>query len=79
VKDTADMLDSINTLNILEDNTLPASINVEFTAQDNADILATTKDYCYWWKLPPGGEEEMPRVTQHIISCHFRDYFKVVS
>jgi hypothetical protein len=79
VKDTADMLDSINTPNIPEDNTLPASINVEFTAQDDANILATTKDYCYWWKLPPGGEEETPRVTRHIISCHFRDYFKVVS
>lgn len=79
MKDAADMLDSINTPTIPEDNTIPSSINMEFDAEDDAEILATTKDYCYWWKYPPGGEVEPPRVTRHIISCHFRDYFKVVS
>jgi len=75
----ADMLDTMNNPKVPDDNTIPGSINQDFTADDDAEILATTQDYCYWWKFPPGSEVETPRVNRHIISCHFREYFKIVS
>lgn len=79
VKDMADMMDDLNQPTVPDHNTLPGSVNMDYTADDDEEILAITKDYCYWWKYPPGSEVETPRVTRNIISRHFLDFYKVVS
>lgn len=61
-----------------EENTLPASINMDFTGEEDQETLATTKEYCYWWAQE---EEEgiEPRVPIDLIWYHFQDYIKTVS
>jgi hypothetical protein len=63
---------------IPDHNTLPASINMEFNADEDVDILESTKDFGYWWNFT-GSEVEAPRVTRHIIHSHFHAYFHAVS
>ncbi|KAF8955813.1 hypothetical protein BDZ97DRAFT_1926276 [Flammula alnicola] len=78
LKDVSDNILEIHPPREPEDNTLPASINMDFNAEEDAEILGCTKDYCYWWKSPES-EAEVPRVTCKIIQAHFKDFFTTVT
>ena len=74
VKDLADMMYELDTPTFPENNTLPASINMDFNMEEDSEILGLTKDYSYWWN-PTAPEMEVPRVTRSITNAHFHQYF----
>ncbi|KAF8961701.1 hypothetical protein BDZ97DRAFT_1759716 [Flammula alnicola] len=78
LKDLSDMILETNPPRQPEANTLPASINMDFNADQDVEILGCTKDYCYWWKSPVS-EAEVPRVNRQIIQAHFKDFFTTVT
>ena len=67
-----------------EDNTLPGSINMDFNGEEDRDILASTKEFCYWWNVPgvsevdAMSEAELPRVMRSVTAAHFRAFLKNV-
>lgn len=75
IKDLGDMIYELDTP---EHNTLPGSINMDFNADEDSDILESTEDFTYWWNITDA-EVEIPRVTRHVINSHFYAYFHAVS
>ena len=73
----ADMMDEIDPPGLPENNTVPASINMEFNSEEDNEILGTTPDFCYWWNCTES-EINPPRVTGSIIRAHFRLYWDIV-
>jgi len=65
-----------------EDNTLPASINMDFNGDEDQNILASTKDFCYWWKnvsvskVDKASVPDLPRVTRSVTAAHFKEFLK---
>jgi len=82
VKDLSDMIYEMHTPKLPDDNTLPASINMDFNGEEDDDILATTVPHHYWWKYPQFEENVrevgLRRVTKEIISSHFQEFFEKV-
>lgn len=78
IKDLCDMVYEVFPPTLPEHNTLPASINMDFTGEEDEQILATTKDYGYWWKTQPE-DGNPPKVSSGLIRDHFDDYFRTVS
>ena len=76
VKDLADMMYDLNGGPSPDDNTLPASINMDFNAAQDHNILTSTPSFCYWWEKPVVSEvqgdssgpstEDTPRVTREV-------------
>ena len=68
-----------------QNNTLPASINMDFNGDDDRNILASTADFCYWWKNSPmvgEGDVELSaedRVTRRVTEAHFKSFWHGVS
>ena len=72
-----------------EDNTLPASINMDFNGAQDRKILASTPKFCYWWEkhVVPEGEgdalglstEDFPRVMCEVTEAHFQEFWHGVS
>jgi hypothetical protein len=71
-----------------DDNTLPASINMDFNANQDRKILASTPKFCYWWEKPVLSEgehdssgssvEDFPRVTREVTEAHFKAFWEGV-
>ena len=67
------------------DNTVPGSINMDFNGDQDRNILASTKEFCYWWNVPrvsgvdvEVSKEGLPRVTRSVTAAHFRAFLKKV-
>jgi len=85
VKDLADMMDGGPSP---DDNTLPASINMDFNGNEDHKILASTPKFCYWWEKPVLSEgetdssgssvEDVPRVTREVTDAHFKAFWEGV-
>src|SRR6266699_6347439 len=88
VKDMADMMYDLHGGPSPDDNTLPASINMDFNANRDRKILASTPKFCYWWEKPvlSKGEhdssgssmEDFPRVTREVTEAHFKAFWEGV-
>lgn len=74
LRDLTDIFTDIAAPAMPQYHTLPASINMDFNAEEDAEILEQTKEHCYWWKTVPG-----QRLTRKIIDDHFYEYYHVVS
>jgi len=71
-----------------DDNTLPASINMDFNANQDCKILASTAKFCYWWEKPVLSEDEnnssgspikdFPWVTHEVTEAHFKVFWEGV-
>jgi len=89
VKDLADTMYDLDGGPSPEDNTLPASINMDFNGAQDRKILASTPRFCYWWEkhVVPEGEgdasgssaEDFPRVTHEVTEAHFKAFWHGVS
>jgi len=71
-----------------DDNTLPASINMDFNGVQDRKILASTPQFCYWWEkrvLSEGdGDSSAPsteerQVTREVTEAHFKAFWHGVS
>ena len=84
VKDMADMMYDMDRPLLPNDNTLPASLNMDFNAEEDENILGSTKPFCYWWKvvsLEPevdGSDVNLPRVTRTVVADHFKAFYHKV-
>ena len=78
VRDMCDMLHNVFPPAIPENNMLLGSINMDYTAEENAEILAETEHHGYWWTYQEGNENA-PQPCKEIIDNHFQDYFCTVS
>ena len=85
LKDLADMMYDVDRPRLPEDNTMPGSINMDFNGEEDHNILASTKEFCYWWNVPRVSdvdvvsEEELPRVTCSVTAAHFIVFLKNIS
>ena len=85
IKDLADMMYDMDRPHLLKDNTVPGSINMDFNGEEDRNILASTKEFCYWWNAPRVSdvdvvsEGELPRVTRSVTAVHFRAFLRNVS
>ena len=89
VKDLADMMYDLNGGPSPDDNTLPASINMDFNGDQDRNILQSTPSFCYWWDKPVLSEgesdssgsstEDSPRVTHEVTEAHFKAFWEGVS
>jgi len=78
VKDLSDMIYDLDPPELPENNMLPASINMDFNGEEDAEILAQTREYCYWWTFKLS-DKNIPWVTPAVVFDHFREYFQIVS
>ena len=86
VKELADIMYYSDGPHLFENDTLLASINMDFNEEEDRKILGSTKDFCYWWKntVAPEGDidpttEELPRLTYSVTTSHFNDFWHGVS
>jgi len=82
VKDLCDLIYELHPPELPKNNTLPASINMDFNGDEDALILGSTWAYHYWWKFPQSEaeveENGLRRVTYDIIDAHFTKFFSIV-
>jgi len=87
VKDLTEMMHDPSPPIFPDNNTFPASINMDFNREEDADIIACVpEDNAYWWnrRVPTSvalqeKNLEFPQVTRQVINEHFRYFYHGVS